>query len=58
MPWIVLMLVILVVIGVFIDSFRLFLFALLTLLIRANPKTMLSGIGAVLFWVIKANLRR
>jgi hypothetical protein len=56
MIWILLLL--LVVTGVFIDSFRLFILGLLVIGIKACPQVMLPSIAAVIWWAIKTNLRR
>jgi hypothetical protein len=58
MPWIVLIFTFVAVTGLFIDSFRLFIFATLALLIRICPRTLLSALGALIIWTIKLNVRR
>jgi hypothetical protein len=58
MPWIVFIFTFVAVTGLYIDSFRIFLFATLALLIRICPRTMLSAIGALIIWTIKLNVRR
>jgi hypothetical protein len=56
MIWIVLLLV--AGIGIFVNSFRLFFFALVSLLIITWPFVAVPSIGAVIIWAIKHNLRR
>ena len=56
MIWLLLLLI--VVTGIFINSFRLFLLGLLVIAIKAFPQTVLTSIGAVFVWAIKTNLKR
>ena len=56
MTWFLLLLI--VVTGIFINSFRLFLLGLLVIAIKAFPQVVLPGIGAVIVWAIKTSLRR
>ena len=56
MTWFLLLLI--VVTGIFINSFRLFFLGLLVIAIKAFPLVMLPSIGAVIVWTIKTSLRR
>jgi hypothetical protein len=58
MLWIIFFLTLVVVLGVLMDSFRLFSLGLLGLLIKAFPLTTLSSIAATVIWLIKINYRR
>jgi hypothetical protein len=58
MLWIIFFFTLAVVLGVLMDSFRLFLLGLLGLLIKAFPLTTLSSTAAAVIWLIKTNYRR
>ena len=58
MPWIIFIFTLVAVTGLYIDSFRIFLFATLALMIRIFPRTLLSALGALMIWTIKLNARR
>jgi hypothetical protein len=51
-------LVLLIAVGIIVNSFRLSLFALTALLIKAFPLVVLPGISAIAIWAIKVNLRK
>ena len=56
MIWFLLLLI--VVTGIFINSFRLFALGLLVMATIAFPQVVLPSIGAVIVWAIKTNLKR
>ena len=56
MIWFLLLLI--VVTGIFINSFRLFLLGLLIMAIKAFPWTVLSALSGLIVWAVKQNFRR
>ena len=56
MIWIVLLFI--VATAIFVNSVRLFLLGLLVIAIKAFPQVVLPGIGAVIVWAFKTNLKR
>jgi hypothetical protein len=56
MIWFLLLLF--VVAGIFIDSFRLLLLGLLVLAIYAFPLVTLPSLGAIIWWAVRSNLKR
>ena len=54
----ILILVAAAVLAIFVNSARLFLLACLALAIALFPLVALPSIGAVIWWVIKTNLKR
>jgi hypothetical protein len=56
MIWLLLLLIVMAAICV--NSARLFLLGLLIMAVKAFPRTVLTSIGAVIAWAIKANFKR
>ena len=51
------MLLLIVVTGIFINSFRLFLLGLLVMATIALPQVVLPTLAGLLWWVVKSNLK-
>jgi hypothetical protein len=56
MIWFLLLLI--VVTGIFINSFRLFFLGLLFIGVKAFPQVVLPTLAGLLWWVVKSNLKR
>jgi uncharacterized membrane protein YdjX (TVP38/TMEM64 family) len=56
MIWLLLLLIVMA--GIFVNSARLFLLGLLIMTVKAFPRTVLTTLGGLLWWVVKSNFKR